>query len=106
MYNKQMFLKIPDKIKIGGFIYTVYFTDNISHDHLAECDYRNTSIFIRSSINRQRQEQAFLHEIIHAVMSNSGYVHEQDEKIVDGIANGLYALIVDNPTLFEVAECD
>lgn len=48
-------------------------------------------------------EQTFLHELIHAILNMGGY-RNHDEQLVDSIAHGLYAVIVDNKNIFNKKE--
>ena len=93
-------MKIPDKVKIGGLIYTVEQTESISlgQDYYGETDYTNLKMSIRPC-NTSRMEAVFIHEILHGIHDILGY-SKQDEKKIEELANALYALIVDNPEMF------
>ncbi|KAF5051093.1 hypothetical protein DSECCO2_422530 [anaerobic digester metagenome] len=93
-------MKIPDKIKIGGLIYTVMETENITlgMNYNAEILYGSLRINLRSMAKGQK-ERTFLHEVIHGIYDNLGYINH-DEKKIDELASALYALIIDNPDMF------
>ncbi len=92
-------MKIPKKVKIGGLTYTVKVTQNISLGvrYSGEVIYSDLQINLRPS---QRIERDFLHEVIHAIYDNLG-ISEHDDIEIDRLAGALYALIVDNPGMFE-----
>ncbi len=93
-------MKIPDKVKVGGFVYTVEQTEHIT----LGCDYGGEILFQELKINirpgnQKRMEQTLLHEIVHAIYDHLGF-KDHDEQKVDMLAGALYALIVDNPEMF------
>jgi len=91
---------IPSKVKIGGLSYTVNITDwlKIGEDFGAEIRFKDLEINVRK-MACERMQRSFLHEIFHAVFDNLGY-EEHDEKKIDEISGAFYALIVDNPEMF------
>lgn len=93
-------MEIPKNLKIGGKVYTVDITDNLtlgSANCTGEIIYDDLIIRIRPAA-KARMESTFIHEMIHGIFDHLGYC-EQDEKSVDELANALYAVIVDNPEL-------
>ncbi len=95
-------MKIPKQLKIGGKIYTVEITDKLtlgSANYSGEILYDNLIIRICPSAPR-KMEADFIHEIIHGIFAHLGY-SEQEEKKIDELANALYAVIIDNPDMFE-----
>lgn len=96
-------MKIPDQIKIGGKIYAVETTNDLRLGSLncsAECDYENLKIRLVKSTCENKKQADFIHEVVHAIADNLGY-KQQDEQAVDAFANALYAVIQDNPEMFE-----
>lgn len=95
-------MNIPNKVKIGGIIYAIDYTDRFQGgcDREAEIDYWNSTIEIKSGLGKQRTERNFFHEIVHAILDNTGF-KDHDERVIDAIAGGLYALIKDNPEIFK-----
>lgn len=94
-------MNIPDKIKIGGKTYTVEITDKLncgSINYTGEICYRELAIRICPQ-KQQKMEADLLHEIIHGILNHLGYF-DQDEKKVDELANALYMVIQDNPSMF------
>lgn len=93
-------MKIPGAVKIGGLVYVVTETGNITlgANYNAEILYRDLKINIRPMAKEQK-ERSFLHEVLHGVYSNLGLL-EHDEEQIDALAGALYALITDNPGIF------
>ena len=93
-------MKIPEKVKIGGLVYTVEVTDRLvlGPDFAGEVTYSDLTIRIRPAAQAS-MEQTFLHELTHAIYEFLGY-RNHDEKQVDEFASVLHALITDNPGLF------
>lgn len=91
-------MNFPNKIKIGGLVYTVEVTENMCSDHAAEIDYNRQILKVRPDYHPQKTWQSLWHEIIHGILSNLGYF-DHNEKQVDEMACSLWSLFVDNPDL-------
>jgi len=93
-------MKIPEKVKIGGRIYTVTTTENIKlgTNYSAEIDYEKLEIRIRP-IAQAKMEHDFLHELTHGIFDFAGY-KDPDEELIDRIASALHMIITDNPGVF------
>lgn len=98
-------MNIPDKIKVGGKVYSVEITSKMDlgiNNVSAEIIY--TDLVIRVSPQAQgKMEADFLHEVTHAILDHLGY-KEHDEKQVDALAQALYMVIQDNPDVFAPAK--
>ena len=95
-------MKIPEKLKIGGKIYSVEITDKLmlgSANYSGEILYNDLIIRVCPA-SKSKMEADFVHEMIHGILSHLGYC-EHDEKKVDELANVLYAVFVDNPDMFK-----
>lgn len=94
-------MKIPEKIKIGGKVYTVEITNKMDigiNNVSAEIIY--SDLVIRVSPQAQgKMEADFLHEVTHGILEHLGY-KDHDEKRVDELAQALYMVIQDNPEMF------
>tara|TARA_R100001594_G_scaffold131372_1_gene170950 strand:- start:377 stop:670 length:294 start_codon:yes stop_codon:yes gene_type:complete len=82
------------KLNIGGHNYTIDCLD-LQHEDSSKELYgrhlvRNSEILINNKINKERQEETLIHEVIHAILVNAG--HEHDEGIIDALSNGLFQL--------------
>lgn len=96
-------MKIPDQIKIGGKIYAVETTNDLRLGSLnctGECDYENLKIRLVPYTCKNKKQADFIHEVVHAIADNLGY-KQQDEQAVEAFAQALYAVIQDNPKMFE-----
>lgn len=96
-------MQIPNKLKIGGKIYTVKITDDLKLGCInctGECDYENLEIRLVTYTSENKRQSDFMHELIHAIADNIGYKN-QDEQAIDTFAQALYAVIQDNPEMFE-----
>ena len=95
-------MKIPKKVKIGGLTYTVEITKNLdlgNANYAAEIVYSDLAIRIRPQA-KERMEADLLHEIVHGIYRRLGY-EEHDERVIEELAQSLYALIKDNPKMFK-----
>ena len=96
-------MKIPKKLKIAGFTYKITHNKQIA-DHsstFASTINAQQEINVGQGFPVQKQEQTFLHEILHAVwfcygLKEAGFKNEQEEHIVDALSNGLYQVLKDN----------
>ena len=98
-------MNIPSQIKIGGLNYSVEFVKNLIRDRSASgqsCG-NEQSITIDSSSSKQLQETTLVHEIIEQI--NFVYNTELEHHQICLLEAGLYAVMKDNPKVFEnVAE--
>jgi len=100
MHKKRLPMNIPKKVKIGGLKYTVKISNNLANEGaLGKISYSGLQIELQKA-KLQNMHATLLHEILHGIYYHLGYT-EHDEKKIDELANALYALIVDNPTIFK-----
>ncbi len=98
-------MEIKDKIKIGSMEYEVIKTskpillDNQACNGIIDYEY----LFIEINTNRavQKQEETFIHEVLHGIIRERNLVLENEEMIVEEIGKGLYQFIKDNPEVFK-----
>lgn len=89
-------MRVPKKVKVGGVTYKVLIVDHINErDDLGETHHANQTIKIRKG-EREHMESTFVHELIHCFNACIS-----DEVQIDMIANSFYALVKDNPGIFE-----
>lgn len=103
--------KIPEDVQIGGAIYDVVITDKIRDSQMPVGRTCATDGVIELSLTESADfmYQTFLHELIHALHYDMGYNGDpaiEDEHYVDGMANALYALLRNNPHIFDWFEDD
>jgi len=103
-------MNLPSKVKVGGHKFKVIFPYKFKEraDADGQCD--NNLFEIRVALHDTSGSEMpetkliaiFLHELIHAI----GYSFLQttavsiDEKTIEGLAQGLMAVMIDNPKLF------
>lgn len=92
------------KIKIGSMEYEVIKTDKPILLDNEVCngviDYENLFIEINTNRAIQKQEETFIHEILHGIIHERNLILEDEEKIVEEISKGLYQVIKDNIEIF------
>jgi len=101
-------MKIPSKVKVGGFIYKVIPNYKFKEifDNLAQGDPNSLEIRIKyfdsggEKLNQQKIEEMFLHEIVHCIneVYNSNKI---DEDTITRLTMGLYQVLKDNKLLKE-----
>ena len=99
-------MKIPDKVKIGPYTYSVELTDGPIIVGGRECngsiEYENLKIRILNKSAEQIQITTFLHEVYHGIVRLHGIAFRtwDDEEIIDYTAIGWHQVIIDNPEMF------
>ncbi len=92
------------EVKVGGFVFAVQ-QDRASDDHLraddafGETDDAVMTISVLSTLALQAQQQALLHELVHAITGVFCGGKDLEEEQIEGIAHGFLALVKDNPQL-------
>jgi len=86
-------VKIPKKVKVGGFNYKIECGKEFSSDLQADgawgkCINDLRLIRLDDSIDSSQLSEAFIHEILHAV--ESVYVAGADEHCISALGNGLH----------------
>lgn len=104
-------MNIPSKVRIGSIDYDVELTDETlvlnTQQSLGIIDYDNNKIRIANNIqSEQRQEQTFLHELVHGIVHEFKIDFSADEEdVVDRFADGLQQVIKDNlPNTIKVGD--
>jgi len=94
-------MEIPERVKIGGIIYTVRLMDNVSEED-RQVDgyilYDKQEIRIKKGMPEDYTGKVFLHEVLHGVLNFCAL--EQDEAIVERLANCLHQVLKDNKLHF------
>jgi len=98
-------VKLPTKIKIGCRTCTVGFlTEREAVDHKG---YHNSStgvLMFDPNLDDEDMVNTVLHEILHGLWREYDLPDEDEEHCVITLANGLQALMQDNPKLFTMLE--
>ena len=94
--------KVPNKIKIGAVDYTVHELKVDDRTQYGVCLYDHQRIYLSQNMKHQQASDTILHEVIHAIWSESGLDHIPDlneETIVRTLATWLRIVLRDNPEL-------
>jgi hypothetical protein len=105
-------MNIPDKIRIGGIDYEVDTNgENLTVDELHICsgliEYAKVKISLdkKTCYEPQIQGRTLWHEIIHGLARHFGSDFDDDEKLVDMLARGIYMILEDNiENLYDLAD--
>lgn len=90
-------MNIPDYVRVAGAEYEVSYKSSLNdgtHVLCGKVSYDENTIDLLSTLSEYSAGQTLWHEIIHAILHNA--VIEQDEKLVDIIATGVYMVLEDN----------
>lgn len=99
-------MQIPDSIRIGSIDYEVVKSPQAllygGQQCYGLCDFENSQIMLDVGVtSKQRLEQTFLHEVVHALLHSRSLKEETcNEELVDEIAWALHQLIKDNAEMF------
>lgn len=103
-------MKIPKRIKIGGFWWAIKFSKDIAVEGqvYGSTHFPSQTIFLDPRLTPQKIEQTFIHEILHAVAWQYGVARMLDaadetkrleEHVVAGMAFGIHQVLKDNKFL-------
>ena len=93
------------EIRVGGIDYDVSVKD-LSHCdspeliRLGNHNEADMKIEISDRLPRQKRNQTFIHEMLHAVVCESGAVIENEEDVVNQMGLVLYQILRDNDLSF------
>lgn len=109
-------MKIPEKdfkIKIGAFIYEVIYSDAVAKEGevFGSTHSNDQKIYLDPNRKKQKIEQTFIHEVLHAILFVNGLSYRFDKKVIDALPTEedvcretsiiLYQVIKDNPKIFQ-----
>lgn len=99
-------MKIPKKLKINGFDWEVIESQDTANEGncFGSTHFSTQKIFLEPSATRQKKEQAFIHEILHAIwwqqcVGNATDDKTLEEKVISAMSFGLYQVLKDNNML-------
>lgn len=96
---------IPDKnnrIKILNLEFEIKEVECISHggSQIGEINHLDQVIFIKKGLSEERKKIVLLHEILHSIFEQLGFMEEHDnEHLIDSLASSIYQILNDN-TIF------
>lgn len=100
-------MKLPKKIKIGDFSYTIKkhskpFKSRVKKDSesIGEIDYAHK--ILELVVGDRRMKSILFHELFHGILYFLGYDKEVKENVIDGLVAGLRMVMIDNPALIEL----
>lgn len=103
-------MKLPSKVKINTYNYTIKEVENPSWnggDAWGYCDYDNQEIVIKKNATEERKRYVVLHEILHAIFESvhaspaSMRADEIEEYYVVHSAPMIVSLLRENPALLK-----
>ena len=97
-------MKIPKNIHFCGFDYKVALTDRLDGgDSWGRTDTHALTIDIEKNMPAQKQEQTFIHELLHVAFRHTqGWekiATEDEEKLIKAWAMNIYGILKDNKLL-------
>ena len=95
-------MTLPKSIKVGALHFEVELVRDFNEDGRpldGQIDHGMAKITIKGNLNKQLQVQTLLHEIVHAIESQTGRRQELKEPMIDALAFGFYQVLRDNPDL-------
>jgi hypothetical protein len=95
-------LKAIKTLRICGFDYSVAFKESpIVSGELCDGSHSRSTlqIEIREALPPQMKYQTLWHEILHAIIDTAALKIENEEAVVEAIANGIVQVLQDNPQI-------
>ena len=94
-------MKIPKSIRIAGVEYEVVIVPVLMNDNVAaygHIDYEESRIELSGSFGTEHQKRCRIlwHEILHGIREASGLEIENEERVVEMFARGIYQVLQDN----------
>ena len=80
------------KVNICGMPYEVKEVENYfdaTGFNLGQINYADCEILINKTINENLKREVLCHEIVHGILHHLGYEEENDEKMVQQLANAI-----------------
>jgi hypothetical protein len=91
-------MKIPEKVKIGGYTITVHKKNMEDRSNLGEYHNFTQEIWLDEGLTEQQCEEIFLHEIFEAIKDIYSLDYAHEILNINGVV--LHAIIKDNPEIF------
>ena len=105
-------MRLPKTIKIGGHQYRVIFPYIFTerNDRTGDCDFSGKIIRIVEAVGGEKRSDSaivttLIHEILHAIDNVTGqkmFDTTNGEDMIDGLSEGIYQVLVDNPKLKDI----
>lgn len=93
-------MMIPNKLKIGGHVYSIVMTedDDILDGATGCMQEQEATIWIDSRMPKSIQESTLIHEVLHATATTLGDT-DLGHALIDSISEQLYQVLSDNGLL-------
>jgi Zn-dependent peptidase ImmA (M78 family) len=93
--------------RVGGIDYSVEIVPKLYEKHslYGQVTYKDAHIQIDDSLSKNRENEVLVHELLHAMLFEAGYM-EQDEELVNRLASVLHQVLRDNDFSFVRGEAD
>lgn len=85
-------MKIPTKLKINGKVWKIIndYREIDTEKYLGLCYHDTREIFLNSKLSRNKLEEVFIHEYLHALFPEGVISGPKEEIIVEALAKGLH----------------
>lgn len=95
-------MKLPNKVNVGGVIYSISEYDEPS-DKYGKCEYIESTIGLLRNQSLDNKRLTLLHEIMHAIYHNRlDATHTMtEEQAVDQLSAGIYEVMMNNPRILK-----
>ena len=92
-------MKIPNKIHFCGKDYIVEIVKNLDgRDNWGRTSLEEQKIYLEKDTHSQKQEETFIHELIHIAYRNikSNLEEKEEENLVKAWSKNIYGILKDN----------
>lgn len=106
-------VKPPARVRVGPHIYRIstdpsvlrHYEREVDHELDGYCDHANLTIAIKRPLEHTQQADTVLHEVLHAICSQTGITHDtggdDEERLIQRLAPALLAVLRSNPSLVD-----
>lgn len=99
-----------ENVKVAGIEYDVQIKELVDNDPntYGSCVYHDAHIEIRKGLSKERAEQTFVHELMHATIFEAGYRSEDYEELVERLSVIWHQVLKENdlPRILERISLD
>lgn len=93
--------KLPEQVKINGYIYTVKYDDTLSEEGLmGRIQLLHGVIDLRPGMSHDMELTTLMHEVGHGYLFHGG-MKEHDERHLDMLSSGFLTFVRDNPGILK-----
>jgi hypothetical protein len=95
-------MRMPSRVKVGVHEFRILrpaAPKRNAEELLGWCDTEKLTIEVKRGMEKSKAQETLLHELCHTTTENADVSYEQEEKLVNAIAEGLLRIFKDNPGL-------